>query len=105
MRPAAALARAALGGDGGFGRALMVAPVPGTLDALMATPAGEALIVAVAGGKGDARECAALGLLASASAAAEAIARLTDAGMLPSDPRLDVLRLNRATGAARGEQA
>lgn len=71
------------------------------LDGAIDMPAGNAVIVAT--GNADktrpaelAVELNALGLLASRTAAAQAMERLGRAGMLGADPRLDMIRLNAA---------
>jgi hypothetical protein len=79
------------------------------LDGLIDTPAGAAIVAAA--GNNDAMrpaelagELLAFGLLASRSAAAQAMERLGRAGMLAADPRLDMIRLNAAlenNGATR----
>jgi len=84
----------------GFAMALIVAGGAGGIDEAIATPAGEALLAAL--GSDDAAhadqaiELQALGLLASRAAAAQALERLAATGLIASDPRLDMLRLNAA---------
>ncbi|KQM85061.1 hypothetical protein ASE67_15405 [Sphingomonas sp. Leaf23] len=72
----------------------------GAIDDAIHMPAGIALLNALAAGDagpGDhAGELLALGLVASRPAAAQALDRLVAVGMIASDPRLDMLRLNAA---------
>lgn len=75
----------------------------GSVDGAIAAPAGAALLAGLARKDEDAprpadlaEELHALGLIASTTAAREAIARLTAIGILAADPRLDMLRLNAA---------
>lgn len=84
---------------GGFRGGLMIYTPGVGIDGLIDTFAGAALMAALAAHTDVTFEIQALGLLASNSAAREAIQRLTSAGLLASDPRLDLLRLNAALTA------
>jgi hypothetical protein len=85
---------------GSFGQALSVAGADGRLDEVMRTGAGAKLLAALA--SQDAKptdqsaELLSLGLLASRAAAKQALEQLAAAGLIASDPRLDMLRLNAA---------
>ncbi len=81
------LASALAGGDGGIDDAIRTAAGADLLEALRARDAkpGE-----------QAAELLALGLLASRAAAKQALDALAGAGLIASDPRLDMLRLNAA---------
>ncbi|WP_179505834.1 MULTISPECIES: DUF5691 domain-containing protein [unclassified Sphingomonas] len=86
--------------EGNFLRALPLAGGDGEIAGTIRTAAGKALLASLV--KEDAKpadhapELAALGLLSARAAASEALGRLTDAGLIASDPRLDLLRLNAA---------
>ncbi|WP_311972230.1 DUF5691 domain-containing protein [Bradyrhizobium campsiandrae] len=97
----ARFAAAALRARGiGFEMAQMIAGVAGRLDDPLSTPAGVKLLAEIR--RDDAKpsdhiaEFRALGLLASRTAAQQTLQRLTAAGLLLGDPRLDMLRLNAA---------
>ncbi len=84
-----------------FGQALSVTGNDGEIDGVMATAAGKRLLAVLAGNSeakpsDHAPELQALGLLASRDAAVQALQKLADAGLIASDPRLDMLRLNAA---------
>lgn len=84
-----------------FGQALLVAGRDGEIDGVMATAVGKRLLAMLAGDSeakptDHAAELQALGLLASREAAVQALNKLVDAGLIASDPRLDMLRLNAA---------
>ncbi|KQN06957.1 DUF5691 domain-containing protein [Sphingomonas sp. Leaf25] len=78
-----------------FMTALSIAGGCGAIDDPMTTPAGTALLAAIDGGD-PAADLLALGLLASRDGAVRALDRLGRAGLIASDPRLDMLRLNAA---------
>lgn len=81
-----------------FAMALTIAGGNGEIDEAMRTPAGAALLGAVraedARAGDHAPELLALGLLASQAGARQALDQLAAAGLIASDPRLDMLRLN-----------
>ncbi|HJQ56885.1 MAG TPA: DUF5691 domain-containing protein [Vineibacter sp.] len=92
-----------------FGEALGVAGAGQHVDdasLLLGSLAGRALLTRLAGDPSDAdstphhlrpaNELVALGLLAGSAAAAAILRRVESAGLLPADPRLDMLRLNAA---------
>lgn len=80
-----------------FAMALAIAGGDGAIDDAIRTPAGTALLGALQAEDGDqAPELLALGLIASRTAAKQALEQLTAAGLIASDPRLDMLRLNAA---------
>lgn len=84
-----------------FAQGLQMAGNDGDIDGLIATAAGKKLLALLAESNEarpfeHAAELMALGLLASRDAARQALTRLTDAGLIASDPRLDMLRLNAA---------
>jgi hypothetical protein len=83
-----------------FLHVLPIAGGDGRLDAVMRTAAGAALLTALdaqdANPNAVSHELAALGLLASRQAARDALSQLAAAGLIASDPRLDMLRLNAA---------
>jgi hypothetical protein len=82
-------------------QALEIAGHDGEFEGAIATSAGKRLLKLIADSS-DARpsdhaaELVALGLLASREAAGQALQKLADAGLIASDPRLDMLRLNAA---------
>ncbi|MGP7795224.1 DUF5691 domain-containing protein [Sphingomonas sp. CLY1604] len=86
--------------DARFAMVLAIAGGAGGIDDAIRTPAGTALVDALKAdnqGAGDhADELLALGLIASRSAARQALDQLAAAGLIASDPRLDMLRLNAA---------
>lgn len=92
----------ALGATGAsFLQGLEIAGNDGDIDGLIATAAGKRLLKLLAESSearptDHATELLALGLLASREAAVQALAKLTDVGLIASDPRLDMLRLNAA---------
>jgi hypothetical protein len=86
---------------GAFMQALAIAGSDGEIDGVVDTAAGEVLLSELAGRSdgdraGHAIELLALGLLASQAAAVQALEKLAEAGLIASDPRLDMLRLNAA---------
>jgi hypothetical protein len=88
-------------GGGTFMQALAIAGGDGEIDGVIATAAGEVLLSELAGRSDGKRtdhaiELLALGLLASQAAAVQALEKLAGAGLIASDPRLDMLRLNAA---------
>ncbi|WP_324695123.1 DUF5691 domain-containing protein [Novosphingobium aerophilum] len=99
QRRAAAM-QALRGAGASFAQALGIMGGDGSMENVIATPAGAALRKKL--GEDGARpgdhaaELLALGLVASRAAAAQALEHLAAAGMLASDPRLDMLRLNAA---------
>jgi hypothetical protein len=86
--------------DFSFDMAKTIAGGTARLENPLAAPAGATLLAALR--RDDAKpsdqltELFALGLLASRSAARQALERLNGAGLLQGDPRLDMLRLNAA---------
>ena len=84
----------------GFEMAQLIAGPAARLDDPMSAPAGTKLLAELR--RDDAKpsdyaaELHALGLLAAQTAARQALQRLTGAGLLQGDPRLDMLRLNAA---------
>ena len=91
---------------GSFVQALAIAGSDGEIDGVIATTAGKVLLTALAGGGGakptdHAAELLALGMLASQAAAVQALEKLAGAGLISSDPRLDLLRLNAALEPGR----
>ncbi|MBR0686934.1 hypothetical protein JQ594_13475 [Bradyrhizobium manausense] len=84
----------------GFDMAQVIAGAAARLDDLLSAPAGAKLLAELR--RDDAKpsdhvaEFQALGLLASRTAAQQTLQRLTAAGLLQGDPRLDMLRLNAA---------
>jgi hypothetical protein len=86
---------------GAFMQALAIAGSDGEIDGVIDTAAGEVLLAELAGSSDGKRtdhaiELLALGLLASQAAAVQALEKLAQAGLIASDPRLDMLRLNAA---------
>lgn len=83
-----------------FTAALDIAHGRARIDDPLALPAGKRLVAMLTRAEarpGDgADELAAIGLLASRTGAERTLERLTRAGMLHADPRLDMLRLNAA---------
>ncbi|MBR0756377.1 hypothetical protein JQ604_29720 [Bradyrhizobium jicamae] len=83
-----------------FEIAKLIAGPAARLDDPLAAPAGTALITALrrddAKPSDQAVELHALGLIVSRAAARQILDRLTGAGLLQGDPRLDMLRLNAA---------
>jgi len=83
-----------------FAVVLTIAGGDGGIDDAIRTPAGTALLAALKAEdarQGDpASELLALGLLASRAAARQALEHLAEMGLIASDPRLDMLRLNAA---------
>lgn len=83
-----------------FEAVLNIAGAGTNLEELIDRAAGDALLAACSSPDAKLAELApelhALGLLASARAARDALARLTAGGLLGADPRLDMLRLNAA---------
>ncbi|MBR0780446.1 DUF5691 domain-containing protein [Bradyrhizobium iriomotense] len=83
-----------------FEQAQLIAGPAAQLDNPLSTPAGKTLLAALQ--REDAKpsdqvaELHALGLLASREGARQSLQRLTAAGLLQGDPRLDMLRLNAA---------
>jgi len=96
-RAAIALLR---GRQAGFATALTIAGGGGGIDDAIRMPAGTALLEALgaehARPADQASELLSLGLLASRTAAKQALDQLAAAGLIASDPRLDMLRLNAA---------
>lgn len=86
--------------DASFATVLPIAGGAGAIDAAIRTPAGTALLDALKAADtktGDhTDELLALGLIASRGAARQALDRLAAAGLIASDSRLDMLRLNAA---------
>ncbi|MEP9403358.1 DUF5691 domain-containing protein [Sphingomonas silueang] len=86
--------------DASFVMALAIAGGDGGIDEAIRTAAGTALLGALASDNarsGDQADALlALGLIASRSAARQALDQLAAAGLAASDPRLDMLRLNAA---------
>jgi hypothetical protein len=86
--------------DGSFVEVLAVAGGEGAIEDALRTPAGarllDALKVEDARPDAQAAELLALGLVASRRAAGQALKDLAAAGLIASDPRLDMLRLNAA---------
>ncbi|WP_298877927.1 DUF5691 domain-containing protein [uncultured Bradyrhizobium sp.] len=84
----------------GFEMAQVIAGVAARLDDPLAAPSGAKLLAGIrrddAKPSDHAGEFRALGLLASQTAAQQTLQRLTAAGLLQGDPRLDMLRLNAA---------
>ncbi|QOZ68641.1 DUF5691 domain-containing protein [Bradyrhizobium arachidis] len=84
----------------GFEMAQVIAGAAARLDDPLSAPAGAKLLAELQ--RDDAKpsdhvaELHALGLLASRTAAQQTLQRLTGAGLLQGDPRLDTLRLNAA---------
>ncbi|MBR1086813.1 hypothetical protein JQ621_04910 [Bradyrhizobium manausense] len=84
----------------GFEMAQMIAGPAARLDDPLSAPSGAKLLAEIR--RDDAKpsdhvaEFHALGLLASQTAAQQTLQRLTAAGLLQADPRLDMLRLNAA---------
>src|SRR5262249_14908713 len=81
---------------GSFAQALTIAGGDGGIDEPMDTAAGAALRVAIKADAIKPDELVALGLLTSRAAARRALEQLAAAGLIWSDPRLDMLRLNAA---------
>ncbi|PXA99920.1 hypothetical protein DMC47_00840 [Nostoc sp. 3335mG] len=83
-----------------FAMMLPIAGGAGGIDDAIRTPAGTALLAALKSdnkGAGDhTEELLALGLIASRGGARQALDQLAAAGLIASDPRLDMLRLNAA---------
>jgi hypothetical protein len=91
------LARRVLASTGGSFHAATAIAGPGSaIDGLIDTVSGKALVAATKGDSDFSAELQALALLASQSAARSAFDRMIQAGLTPSDPRLDLLRLNAA---------
>jgi hypothetical protein len=87
--------------DGAFIQALAITGGDGEIEGVIATSAGQVLLSELAdrsdGKRTDhAIELLALGLLASQAAAVQALEKLAAAGLIASDPRLDMLQLNAA---------
>lgn len=95
-----AFARRALGNGDSFLHALRIAGSAARIEEAITTHAGSTLIGSLGAEDHNttqqANELRALGLIASRAAATQAIERLTSAGLLATDPRLDMLRLNTA---------
>lgn len=91
-----------------FAIVLTIAGGDSGIDDAIRTPAGTALLEALKvqdAKPGDqAPELLALGLLASRVAAKQALGQLATAGLLASDPRLDMLRLNAALDDRRSTE-
>jgi Family of unknown function (DUF5691) len=85
---------AATGGN--FRSALAIAGAGMDMEGLIETAAGKALVTAVSGEGDLTPELHALALIASQAAARAAMERLIKSGLMASDPRLDLLRLNAA---------
>jgi hypothetical protein len=83
-----------------FAMVLAIAGGDGGIDDAILTPAGKALLDALKAedmrSEDRADELLVLGLIASRSAARQALDQLAAAGLIASDPRLDMLRLNAA---------
>ena len=83
-----------------FEIAQMIAGTAARLDDPLSASSGERLLAEIrrddAKPSDHAEEFRALGLLASQTAAQQTLQRLTAAGLLQGDPRLDMLRLNAA---------
>ena len=83
-----------------FDVAKMIAGGTARLENPLTAPAGAMLLAALrrdnAKPSDELTELFALGLIASRTAARQALERLNDAGLLQGDPRLDMLRLNAA---------
>jgi hypothetical protein len=86
--------------DASFAMVLTIAGGDGGIDDAIRTPAGKALLDALSSENARSVDQAdallALGLIASGSAARQALDQLAAAGLIASDPRLDMLRLNAA---------
>lgn len=82
--------------QGNFQTVLLIAGAGLDMDALIDTQPGKMLIAAAKAGTDITSELAALALIASQAAAREAFDRLIKSGLMASDPRLDLLRLNAA---------
>lgn len=92
-----ALARRVLASTGSnFQAGLAIAAAGAEMDGLIETVPGKALVGAAAGASDFTAELQALALLASQPAARAALDHITKAGQIPSDPRLDILRLSAA---------
>jgi Family of unknown function (DUF5691) len=92
-----ALARRLLVVSGGsFTAAHLIAGAGAELDSLIDTPPGKKLTGEARGDADITYELRALALIASPVAARAAMDRFIGAGLSPSDPRLDLLRLNAA---------
>jgi hypothetical protein len=85
---------AATGGN--FRSALAMAGAGMDMERLIETAAGKALVAAASSDRDVTLELHAIALIASQAAARGAIERLTKSGLMESDPRLDLLRLNAA---------
>ena len=83
-----------------FDMAKMIAGGTARLENPLTAPAGAVLLAALrrdnAKPSDELTELFALGLIASRTAARQALERLNSAGLLQGDPRLDMLRLNAA---------
>ena len=97
-RQAASLVLRAKGGT--FAQALAIAGGDGRIEDTMRTSAGATLLADLTAENArpadQAAELLALGLLASRAAARQALEQVAAAGLIASDPRLDMLRLNAA---------
>ena len=92
-----AFARRVLADKGGsFAIALQLAGAGMEMQGLTDTVPGKALIAACTGDVDISAEVQALALIASQAAARSALERLTKAGLMASDPCLDLLQLNAA---------
>lgn len=90
-----ALARRLLAATGSsFGMTLSIIDAGADMEGLMETQPGKMLISAAAGDGEIATELRAIALIASQAAARAAMDRLIGSGLIASDPRLDLLRLN-----------
>lgn len=88
-------ARRVLAAKGGnFATALRLVGPGADMEGLIETGSGKALVAASAGDADIMSEVQALALLASQNAARAALEQLIKAGLMASDPRLDLLRLN-----------
>jgi len=86
---------------GAFATALMITGGDSEIDDAITTGAGRTLVAALRDADepkptDHAAELLALGLVATRRAAKQALDHLADAGLIASDPRLDMLRLNAA---------
>jgi Family of unknown function (DUF5691) len=90
-------ARRVLAASSGYFRsALAITGAGMDMEGLIDTAAGRALVAAASGEVDATAELHALGLIASQASARAAIERFTKSGLMASDPRLDLLRLNAA---------
>lgn len=103
----AALAQQVLRGGGNYQAALALGGGACRIDRAIDMPAGAAVLRALAQEAAkpneQAAELEALGLLVSRAGARDALERLTRAGLLHADPRLDLLRLNAALNDHGGD--